>query len=171
MSARPRVGISSCLIGEEVRYDGTSKMVDLSDLSEIFECVPVCPEVEIGLGVPREPIELVRDGDEIRLRGVASRTDHSEAMRSFAARRIERLAALGLHGYVLKARSPSCGPEGVPVAGAADTRAGLFAEELTARLPGLPVVHEEQLADPEERAAFVNRVTEAFEAAAPRSLP
>ena len=160
MSARPRVGNSSCLLGENVRYDGKNKAFafDASELDDVFEWVPVCPEVEIGLGVPREPIELVRDGDEVRLRGVTSKTDHTEAMRAFAARRLERLAALGLHGYVLKARSPSCGPDQVPLAGSAETRAGLFAETLVDRLGDLPVAHEEQLADPETRTRFVNAV-------------
>jgi uncharacterized protein YbbK (DUF523 family) len=159
-SSKPRVGISSCLLGENVRYDGTNKasVFHAEDLSDVFEWVPVCPEVEIGLGVPREPIELVRDGDQIRLRGVTSRTDHTEAMRTFAARRIERLATLGLHGYVLKARSPSCGPSGVPVAGTNDTEAGVFAAALVIQVPGLPLVHEENLVDLEVRRRFLKAV-------------
>lgn len=158
MSAKPRVGISSCLLGENVRYDGTNKRVALWNLGEIFEWVPVCPEVEIGLGVPREPIELVRDGDEVRLLGVSSEADHTESMRTFADRRLERLAALGLHGYIFKARSPSCGPDAVPVAGSEEKRAGMFAEAVLARLPGLPVAHEEHLAQPAARRRFAARV-------------
>lgn len=155
---KPRVGISSCLLGENVRYDGTNKRVALEDLSEVFEWVPVCPEVEIGLGVPREPIQLVRIGAEVRLQGVTSKADHTQKMVEFARRRLDRLAELGLHGYVFKARSPSCGPSRVPVSGEDETRAGMFAGAVIERFPGLPVAHEEDLADPGVRGRFIAAV-------------
>src|SRR2546423_1752383 len=106
-----RVGISMCLLGERVRYDGGHKLDRfLTDvLAKYVEFVPVCPEVEIGLGTPREPIHLVEVAGEIRLRGVESDIDHTTAMRRYARRRVDELAKLDLCGYILKKDSPSCG--------------------------------------------------------------
>lgn len=159
-----RVGISSCLLGDKVRYDGGDKRASfLAPIAgEGVEWVPVCPEVEMGLGVPREPIRLVEDAGDIRLLGVTSGADHTARMRDYARRRLDELARLGLCGYVFKKDSPSCGPAGVQVWTAAGrpgrTDRGLFAAALVDRLPGLPVEDEEQLADPRRRAAFVQRV-------------
>ncbi len=166
---RPRVGISRCLLGDEVRYDGGHKFDSslVSVLSLLVELVPVCPEVEIGMGVPREPIQLVaaRHGvpsasARVRLVGVTSRTDWTMAMVEFGARRIDELRAHRLAGFVLKARSPSCGPHDVSVNSAPSTPAGrgLFAEALIASLPDLPVDDEERLKDMTHRAAFIERV-------------
>lgn len=157
----PRVGVSACLLGDPVRYNGGHKrhawLVDV--LGREVEWVPVCPEVEIGLGTPRETIDLVRSDDgAVRLLTTTTRVDLTERMRQFAADRVEALAALDLSGFVLKADSPSCGLHGVRVVGSDDPGRGLFAEALVARLPRLPVVDERALEDPERRAAFVTHV-------------
>src|SRR5579859_637060 len=111
------VGISACLIGQEVRFDGGHKRSDF--LVDVFgpfvEFVPVCPEVEIGLGVPRETLRLVRDGGAIKLLGNKSGADQTEVMSRYAERRTAALVEDDLSGYVLKKDSPSCGMERVRV--------------------------------------------------------
>jgi uncharacterized protein YbbK (DUF523 family) len=162
--ARPRVGISACLAGEPVRWDGRDKRsaLLLEALGREVEWIPVCPEVEAGMGVPREPIVLVGSPAAPRLVGVSSGADHTEAMRRWALRRIDELIALGLDGWISKAGSPSCGPTGVPVwtvrgGEASANGAGLFVSALRERLPELPIADEEPLADPGFRAAFLAR--------------
>ncbi len=162
-----RIGVSSCLLGEQVRFDGGHKRSDfLTDtLGRFVEFVPVCPEMEIGLGVPRESIRLVRDsnGDSaIRLVGNKTGLDHTGKMNAYAERRTTALGREDLSGYVLKKDSPSCGMERVRVYGASGmaTRdgAGLFASALMQRYPSLPVEEEGRLNDPHLRENFVERV-------------
>jgi uncharacterized protein YbgA (DUF1722 family)/uncharacterized protein YbbK (DUF523 family) len=177
---RIRVGVSACLLGEEVRFDGGHKRDDFLTrvLGPFVEWVPVCPEVEIGLGVPRDTLRLV--GEERAPRLVMPRTgeDLTERMQRYAATRIRELEALQLDGYVLKRASPSCGlfrvrvyhPNGMP-RGAAR---GVFAEELATRLPMLPIEEEGRLGDPSLRENFIERVFaaarwRAFVAARPRA--
>ena len=159
-----RIGISSCLLGQEVRYNGGHKRDDF--LAETFgpfvEWVAVCPEVELGLGVPRPAIRLERIGGGVRLLMPSTGDDLTDAMRELSRGRVEALAGMGLDGYVLKKDSPSCGMERVRVyqgAGAPskDGR-GLFAAALLARLPHLPVEEEGRLNDPSLRESFVTRV-------------
>jgi uncharacterized protein YbgA (DUF1722 family)/uncharacterized protein YbbK (DUF523 family) len=159
-----RIGVSSCLLGQKVRFDGGHKrdafLVDT--FGQFVEWVPVCPEAEIGMGIPREPIRLQRVGPSIRLLGVKTATDHTDSMSQWAARRVEALAREALDGYILKKDSPSCGMERVKVydTGGAPARTGrgLFADALIARLPLLPVEEEGRLSDPRLRDNFVERV-------------
>ena len=163
MSRPLRVGVSACLLGQNVRYDGGHKRDDfvVGLASRSIELVPVCPEVEVGLGTPREPIQLQRDGDLVRLVAPGSGQDHTAAMRRFAEERVRALAELDLCGYVLKKDSPSCGVERVPVWSghemARDGR-GAFAAVLMELLPRLPVVEESALRDPLLRESFLERV-------------
>lgn len=131
--------------------------------------VPVCPEVELGLGVPREPIGLIRPaaGALLRLLAFDSKRDLTAAMNELVLARADELAARGIAGYIFKARSPSCGIADVPIFAGTDQGAsspvvdkgrGVFAEAVIARLPELPVASDEDLAEPEARAAFVRRV-------------
>ena len=153
------MGVSACLLGERVRYDGGHKAQPwLEALEGRFEWVPVCPEVELGLGVPRETIQLEPAGEGIALMTTQSRRDLTDAMRVWASARAEALASEGLDGYVFKARSPSCGLGTAPVAGHEETRDGLFAEAVRARLPLLPAVDEEALTTEEGRARFTRLV-------------
>jgi uncharacterized protein YbbK (DUF523 family) len=165
---RPRVGISRCLLGDAVRYDGGHKHDALlvSTLGALVEWIPVCPEVEAGMGTPREAIDLVESDDgvpagqaRVRLLGVRSRTDWTETVTTFAAARVATLA--DLDGYVLKSDSPSCGLHGVRVygsGGVARVGRGLFAEALVQMLPGLPVEEETRLRDVAVRDEFIQRV-------------
>ena len=159
-----RIGISSCLLGEEVRYDGGHQKdaYITGVLARHVTWVPVCPEIEVGMGVPREPVRLTGDAGAPRMVGVTSGTDHTARMNDFARRRVQDLARRGLSGYILKRASPSCGlervkvydPHGVP----APTGAGLFARALTAALPLLPVEEEGRLNDARLRDNFITRV-------------
>jgi uncharacterized protein YbbK (DUF523 family) len=161
---RPRIGISSCLLGDEVRFDGGHKREAslIAAAGPDVEWVRVCPEVELGLGVPREPVRLVTAGGGTRMISVESHIDHTDAMREYAARRVRELAAANLSGYVLKARSPSCGLHDVAIHDAAGavvaTGMGLFAAALREGLPELPVEDERRLADPAALEAFLARV-------------
>ena len=161
---RIRIGISACLLGQEVRYNGGHKRdAFLTDtFGRYVEWVAVCPEVELGMGTPRPPSRLERLGAEVRLGMPSTGEDATEPMRAWSRRRAEALAAMELDGYVLKKDSPSCGMERVkvyPGAGAPskDGR-GLFAEALIARLPDLPVEEEGRLNDPPLRENFIARV-------------
>ncbi len=153
-----------CLLGEKVRFDGGHKrdafLVDT--FGHYVEWLPVCPEVDIGLGTPREPIRLARTGKGIRLVGVKSASDHTDAMREYATKKADKLARLDLCGFILKKDSPSCGMERVKIYNPAGTseRAGrgLFAGALMARLLHLPVEEEARLSDPRLRDNFVERV-------------
>jgi uncharacterized protein YbbK (DUF523 family) len=160
---RVRLGVSACLLGERVRYDGGHKRdAFLTDvLGPHVDWVPVCPEVELGLGVPRATLRLEGRVSAPRLVQPASGEDLGARMRGYARRRVRALGRLQLDGYVLKRGSPSCGLLGVPVhraRGAPRAGRGLFAAALTARLPGLPVEEEGRLADPALRARFLDRV-------------
>jgi uncharacterized protein YbgA (DUF1722 family)/uncharacterized protein YbbK (DUF523 family) len=166
--ARLRVGVSSCLLGKKVRFDGQHKRDDfLTEVLDPFvEWVPVCPELELGLGVPREAIRLVGVGTRAeppRLVGQKSGADHTEAMARYAAERVAALAGEDLSGYVTKKDSPSCGMERVRVyhpRGGLPRRDGVgaFARVLLERLPLLPVEEEGRLRDPALRESFVERV-------------
>jgi uncharacterized protein YbbK (DUF523 family) len=156
------------LLGDPVRYDGAHKRdAFLADvLGPFVEWVPVCPEVEVGLGVPRDPIRLAGHADAPRLVVETTGEDITTRMRRYAVSRARALAALGLDGYVLKSRSPSCGVLGVPVhdARGVQTNAGrgIFAAALMRRLPMLAVEDDERLADPHVRAHFLERVFAAW---------
>src|SRR5262245_10633230 len=166
----PRIGISRCLLGDEVRHDGGHKRDPflVSTFGRFVEWVPVCPEVEVGMGTPREPIQLVAnnhdvpsDAQSVRLVGVKSRQDWTMPMTMFAASRVRELKSADLAGYVLKKDSPSCGFDRVRVhRGARVTRdgRGLFAEALVRELPDLPIEEEGRLNDPSLRENFVERV-------------
>jgi uncharacterized protein YbgA (DUF1722 family)/uncharacterized protein YbbK (DUF523 family) len=159
-----RLGISACLLGEAVRWDGGHKRDPFltETLGRWVEWVPVCPEVELGLGVPRETIRLEGNAAAPRLVASESRRDLTAAMQAVAARRVAGLARLDISGYVLKKDSPSCGMERVRVHRAAGPPArrgvGAFARVLMNRMSLLPVEEEGRLHDPELRESFVERV-------------
>ena len=159
-----RIGVSSCLLGREVRFDGGHKRDAFltETLGRFVEWVPVCPEVELGLGVPRASLHLVREGGELRLVEKGTDRDLTSAMRRFAARRVAELAQQELSGYVLKSRSPSCGMERVKVRDARGRPApggrGIFAAVLIDAFPELPIEEEGRLQDPELRESWLERV-------------
>jgi len=159
-----RVGVSTCLLGQRVRYDGGHKRDDFvaDALGRCVDFVPVCPEVDIGLGVPRDPIRLQKTKDGLRLVNVKTGADLTDKMRAYARRKAAQLRALGVDGYVLKKDSPSCGMERVKVHGAGGPPAkngrGLFARTLMEDMPLLPVEEEGRLQDARLRENFVERV-------------
>ncbi len=159
-----RIGISACLLGQQVRYDGGHKrdafLVDT--FGRYVEWVPVCPEVEMGLGVPRDTMRLELHGSEVRMVTPRTGADHTEGMRTFAEKRLAGLAKERLCGYILKKDSPSCGMERVRVYPSNEiskrSGRGLFAAALIAYFPHLPVEEEGRLNDPRLRENFVTRV-------------
>jgi uncharacterized protein YbgA (DUF1722 family)/uncharacterized protein YbbK (DUF523 family) len=158
------VGISSCLLGQKVRYDGGHKRD--SFLTDVFgpfvEWVPICPEVEFGMGIPREPIRLVWRGEDVRLVAERSGTDYTRPMRAWARKCVRQLEELELCGYVLKQDSPSCGMERVrvysPESMPSKTGRGVFAGALISHFESLPVEEEGRLNDARLRENFVERV-------------
>jgi uncharacterized protein YbgA (DUF1722 family)/uncharacterized protein YbbK (DUF523 family) len=159
-----RIGISACLLGQEVRFDGGHKKDAFLTgvLAPHVEWVPVCPEVEVGMGTPRETLRLVRERGHTRMIMTRSAIDYTDAMHAWSRRRVDALAGEDLDGYVLKKDSPSCGMERVKVyggdgPGVRDGR-GLFAEALLGRLPLLPVEEEGRLCDARLRENFIERV-------------
>lgn len=161
---RIRIGVSACLLGGEVRYDGGHKRDAflVETFGRYVEWVPVCPEVELGLGVPRPTLRLERHGDATRLVMPKTGADYSAPMHRYASERVAALTADALCGYILKKDSPSCGMERVKVYGtrgvATKSGRGLFADALMQRFPNLPFEEEGRLNDPRLRENFVERV-------------
>ena len=158
-----KLGVSSCLLGESVRYNGEHKrdstVIDL--LGQQFEAVPVCPEVELGMGVPREPVRLVaNDASSERMVGSESGKDWTQAMVDFNSIKLEALRQQNLSGFIFKSRSPSCGPGNVPLHHEQEKSStlGLFAHALMQYFPSLPVIDEEALQDEIVQQDFVARV-------------
>lgn len=160
---KPKLGISACLLGAEVRYNGGHKLSALCSqaLAEHVEFVPVCPEVAIGLGVPRETIRLVGDPVAPRALGSRSQVDHSADLYNFGTRMAAELD--GICGYIFMQKSPSCGLERVKVYQANGYPAegggrGLYASAFCAARPDLPVEEDGRLNDPVLRENFLTRV-------------
>lgn len=164
MDDKIRLGISACLLGEKVRYDGTSKLDRfLTDtLGRYVEYVPVCPEVEYGMGVPREPVRLEGEPVDPRMVGIESGEDHTSGMKRWAYKRVRDLENEGLCGFIFKSKSPSCGMERVmvfsPDGVASNTGVGMFARAFMDRFPLVPVEDEDGLHDPKLRETFIEIV-------------
>ena len=159
-----KLGISSCLLGLNVRYDGGHKMdFFLKDtLGAFVEYVPVCPEVECGLGVPRESMRLEGDPTNPRLITTGSKQDMTDLLVNWTRKHVAGLARENLCGFVFKRNSPSCGMERVKVYNdsgrAAQTGSGIFARIFREQFPGLPVEDEVGLQDPILREIFIQRI-------------
>jgi uncharacterized protein YbgA (DUF1722 family)/uncharacterized protein YbbK (DUF523 family) len=159
-----RLGVSSCLLGEEVRFDGGhARSRFVSDvLGGWFELVPVCPEVEIGMGTPRPTIRLFHDGKHVRLIAPSTEEDFTDRMSSYAEKRVNELQKADLDGYILKKGSPSCGMERIRVYDEQGMHrrdgVGMYAAVLTERWPALPVEEDGRLNDADLRENFIERV-------------
>jgi len=159
-----RLGISSCLLGNKVRYDGQHKrdhfLVDT--LGQYVQWVPVCPEVECGLLVPREAMRLVGDPERPRLVTIKTRIDHTDRMLKWAVQRARALDKEDLCGFVFKSRSPSSGMKSVKVYNddgmPSQSGVGLFAKTFMDRFPLLPVEDEGRLNDALLRENFIERI-------------
>ena len=157
------IGISSCLLGQKVRFDGNHKEQRLitGKLSNAFEFVPTCPEMAIGLGVPRTPIHLKGDGDTQRLVNVRDESiDVTNQLVEFSEKRAHALNHIS--GYIFKKGSPSCGLLNVKIykseTQVLNNGMGLFAKEIIKAHPLLPVEEEGRLNDEQLRANFLQRV-------------
>lgn len=159
------MGISSCLLGEQVRWNGNHKR-DQWLADQLGRCVryyPVCPEVESGFDVPREPLCLVGDPRAPRLVTSRTKQDHTGCMLQWARRRLKELEGADLDGFIFKGRSPSCGTEGVRVYGihkkgrASSRGQGVFASVFMEHFPFVPVEDDGRLHDPQLRENFIER--------------
>jgi uncharacterized protein YbbK (DUF523 family)/uncharacterized protein YbgA (DUF1722 family) len=160
---RPALGISSCLLGENVRYDGQLRRDEwiVGTLARHVNLIPLCPEMAIGMGMPRPPIRLMARSDGVHAEGEAApELDVTVALREYGARMTEEVITIS--GYIFKARSPSCGLRNVNLfrLGNETPRlegTGLYAAEWQARRPELPMEEEGGLGNPERRDSFIER--------------
>ena len=159
-----KIGISACLLGTKVRFDGGHKRDSFltGTLSNYFEWLPVCPEVEVGMTTPRESLRLVGKPDSPRMVTTKTGIDWTDRMNHYSHSRVKALSKEGLSGYILKSKSPSCGMERVKVytdnGMPHKNGQGLFAKALVEAMPYLPVEEEGRLNDPRLRENFITRV-------------
>ncbi len=157
---RPLVGVSRCLLGDAVRYDGKSKanQIVLKQLHQLFKLVPVCPEVEAGLSIPRPPVQLTGSIENPKLTGRDSPAiDVTTIMQNYCNTKPAELKHLA--GFIFKSHSPSCGLNSTPVfkngACITETGRGIFAKKLCATYPALTVIEDSELADEKRLDEFI----------------
>ncbi|WNM58080.1 YbgA family protein [Candidatus Nitrospira allomarina] len=161
---KPRLGISQCLLGDTVRYDGGHKRdAFLTDvLAPFVEWLPVCPEVEAGLGTPREAMHLAGNPDAPQLLTIRSHIDHTMTLQTFSQRRVQELQESDLDGYIFKKSSPSCGVYRVKVytekGQPSKQGTGIFSAAFQQAFPLLPVEEEGRLSDAPIRENFIERI-------------
>ncbi|MDH5766810.1 MAG: DUF523 domain-containing protein [Gammaproteobacteria bacterium] len=167
MSHRPVVAISSCLLGQPVRYDGRLQHhPDICQhLQQHFNLLAICPETEIGLPVPRPPVQLTGNPSRPRMTGRDNPDiDITDSMRDYCQHKIHSLKHIS--GYVFKSRSPSCGLENIPVfeqnTVIDNNHAGLFADTVINTLANLPVTEETQLQTQAQRDNFISQVLDYY---------
>lgn len=164
MRKKPLVGISTCLLGENVRYDGGGKLDRyIRDvLGRHVDFIPVCPEVESGMGVPREAMRLVNMNGSTRLMTQRTEKDLTEQMERWMHKKLKKISDPGLCGYIFKSGSPSCGLMRVKCyrknGGVVKNETGIFARGLTEQFPLLPVEEEGRLNDSKLRENFIERI-------------
>lgn len=162
---RPVLAISACLMGREVRYNGGHKLSQLCSrsLAQYFDFMPLCPEMAIGLGTPREPIRLIGDPQAPRAVGTVTRErDVTEALQAYARSMVEPLRNDRISGMIVMQKSPSCGMERVKVyqeeGYPAEQGSGLFTQVISEALPELPIEEDGRLHDAVLRENFITRV-------------
>lgn len=161
---RLKLGVSSCLLGEKVRYDGQHKLDHyIADIiSQFADFVPVCPEVECGLPIPREAMHLAGDASAPRLITIRSHVDHTDRMLLWATEKVKKLDDAGLDGFIFKSKSPSSGRYNVKIYGSGGIPVkngiGLFARRVIEAMPLLPVEEDGRLNDPVLRENFIDKV-------------
>ncbi|MBI5603524.1 MAG: DUF523 domain-containing protein [Deltaproteobacteria bacterium] len=169
METNRLLGISACLMGKKVRYDGDHRQDTfiIDTLGKFVDFVPVCPEVECGLGVPREAMRLVGDQEDPRMVTIHTHIDHTERMKAWACRQLAGITPLGLRGFIFKSNSPSCGLLGVDVYDEkglpTEKGTGLFAREFINRFPQLPVIDEIGFQNRQFKECFIARIRFASE--------
>jgi len=163
MDKKPKIGISTCLLEINVRYNGKDKRDSalLNALGDRFEFIPICPEVECGFGVPREPVHLEGDPENPRLVTTETGQDLTETLREWCDLRIAELKKENLRGFIFKERSPSCGHcipvlvDGEEVPGVGK---GFFARRFSQNFPEIPIAEAESLHDSVEMQNFIKCV-------------
>lgn len=164
MEEKIKIGISRCLLGENVRYDGGHKLDHYlkETLGMHVDWVGVCPEVEYGLPVPREAMRLVGDPESPRLLTIRTKIDHTEGMKRWADKRLKELERKNLCGFIFKSRSPSSGIRGVKVYGetgvTSKSSAGIFGGAFLKYFSLLPAEDDGRLQDPQLRENFIERI-------------
>lgn len=148
---KPVIAVSACLLGQNVRYDGKPKACAQvrDELARLADLIALCPETGVGMPVPREPVDLLGDPACPRMVGVTSGQDWTDRVNAWVEAALDRVQAAGVSGFVLKARSPSCGVGTAavyPQAGAKPvTGDGLLAAAIRRRFPHLPLCEDEDL--------------------------
>ena len=165
--SKPLVGVSQCLLGAAVRYDGRSKFcaIVVDRLSQIFQFVPVCPEVESGLPIPRPPVQLTGSIEQPRLIGRDDpNIDITEIMQQYCDTEITRFD--NLSGYIFKSRSPSCGLNSTPVyidgQCITENSRGMFAKNLCEAYPKLAVIEDHELENKDLLDRFIQSVMNSY---------
>lgn len=163
MTNKPKIGVSRCLLGDAVRYDGQSKpcTVVIEKISEYFELIPICPEVEAGLSIPRPPVQLSDSIEHPRLIGRDDPSiDITELMQNYCQAKIPSLNKL--NGFIVKSRSPSCGLHSTPVfinsKCISETSSGVFSKALKTSYPNLPIIEETQLDNSSALDNFISSI-------------
>jgi uncharacterized protein YbgA (DUF1722 family)/uncharacterized protein YbbK (DUF523 family) len=163
-ASKIKVGVSSCLLGEKVRWDGNHKQdaVVKNQLGRIFEWVPTCPEVEIGMGIPRETVQLTGNPMAPRMVGTTTATDWTRRMNRYSKKRSSELGRMNVCGYIFKSKSPSCGIARIKILsnnGKTQSKGrGMFADSFMQKYPLIPVEDEDRLHDARVRENFITRV-------------
>jgi uncharacterized protein YbbK (DUF523 family) len=161
---KPRVGISPCLLGKKVRYDGGHRRnrYITDTLGKYFGWIPVCPEVEYGLSIPREPMQLVGDPAKPRIVTISTGIDHTDGMMKWVENKLVALEKEGLCGFIFKSKSPSSAIRGVTILSTSGeecgTGAGIFGGAFIKHFSQMPVIDDEQLGDPVLRRDFLEKV-------------
>jgi uncharacterized protein YbbK (DUF523 family) len=160
----PKIGISSCLLGEKVRYDGGHRhnRYITDSLGKYFAWTPVCPEVEYGLGIPREALYLVGDPAKPRLVTISTGIDHTDEMMKWVEKKLAELEKEDLCGFIFKSKSPSSAIRGVTIISPSGMEcgegAGIFGGAFIKHFSLIPVIDDEQLGDPLLRKNFLEKV-------------
>jgi len=167
MPDKIKIAVSSCLLGEAVRYDGTDKHIQIltEQLGNKYNLISLCPEMAIGMGVPRPPIHLVEMGESLQAVGVENPTNNvTKLLADYASAVVKNHAEIC--GYIFKKNSPSCGSKNVKVMnsqGEYERRGqGIYAAEIMAALPLLPVIDEDAFLDERLREVFLEKIDNYF---------
>ena len=161
--SKPKIGVSQCLLGDAVRYDGQSKpCAEVRKLGALFELIPICPEVEAGLTTPRPPVQLTGNIEQPRLVGRDDpNIDITDLMHDYCLKKIPDLNELD--GIILKSRSPSCGLNSTPFFIDGDciteTSSGVFAQAVQAAYPNLPMIEETQIESSDMKNKFIKSIS------------
>jgi len=161
---KPNLGISSCLLGEKVRYDGRQlhNRYITDSLEEYFTWIPVCPEVEYGLGIPRETMHLVGDPEKPRLVEISTGIDHTDGILKWVGKKLMELEKEDLCGFIFKSKSPSSAIRGVKIISPSGVECGegpgIFGGAFTKHFSLIPVIDDEQFGDPVLRKNFLEKV-------------